>query len=126
MMRYTRGFVIILGILLLYLPPLSAEPEESVQDNPFSYDDHGQRDPFWPLVSPTGAIITYKTDLTVTDMFLEGIITDSTEENMAIINGMVVRPQDSIGLFTVEEIAENYVILKKGESSYTLRLKKEE
>ena len=93
---------------------------------PFVYDDHGKRDPFWRLVSPSGAILNYDSDLLVSDMVLEGIIADPNGKSVAIINSMVVKPNDKIGLFVVSEIEQDKVILNKGEESFVLKLKKEE
>ena len=39
----------------------------------FVYDDHGKRDPFAPLVSSAGMVVTYDEDLAVNDLVLEGI-----------------------------------------------------
>ena len=93
---------------------------------PFVYDDHGKRDPFWRLVSPSGAVLNYDSDLLITDMVLEGIIADPSGKSVAIINSMVVKPNDKIGLFVVSEIEQDKVILNKGEESFVLKLKKEE
>ena len=38
----------------------------------FVYDDHGKRDPFVPLVSSAGMVVTYDEDLSVNDLVLEG------------------------------------------------------
>ena len=38
------------------------------EEAPFVYDEHGKHDPFLPLVSASGAVITYETDLTTNDM----------------------------------------------------------
>ena len=44
--------------------------------NTRAYDDHGMRDPFWPLVSSSGTIINYGQDVSVSDMILEGIVSN--------------------------------------------------
>ena len=48
------------------------------------YDDHGKRDPFLPLVSSTGMVVTYDEDLSVNDLVLEGIVADSAGNNAAL------------------------------------------
>ena len=96
------------------------------QKGQFVYDDHGKRDPFWKLVSPSGAIVTYETDLLFSDISLEGIIYDPSGKSLAIINGAILKPNDRIGPFLVSKIENKKVILLKGQESFTLYLKKEE
>ena len=92
----------------------------------FFYDDHDKRDPFWPLVTPSGTITSYETDILVSDLVLEGIISGSGGNNMAIINGLIVKPNDQIGNYTVSAISERIVVLFKGQERFELKLKKEE
>jgi len=96
---------------------------EGVSD--FVYDPHGMRDPFLPLVTAEGAIITYEMDFSVSEMTLEGIISDETG-NVAIINGNIVEQGKMIGLYTVERIDADRVILLKDTEESVLQLKKEE
>ena len=92
----------------------------------FNYDDHGKRDPFWRLVSPGGGIISYETDLSPSEMTLEGIIYDSGGNSLAIINGNIFKANDKFGLSVISKIEEKKVILLKGQESFILELKKEE
>ncbi|MFP4472339.1 MAG: hypothetical protein ACLFPX_00520 [Candidatus Omnitrophota bacterium] len=92
----------------------------------YQYDDHGQRDPFWPLITRNGTILNYDHDLTVSDMNLQGIMADARGEAIAIINGMIVKKGDLIGLFEVRMISDTKVQLKKGEETIHLTLPKEE
>lgn len=91
----------------------------------FKYDDKGRRDPFWKLISSTGTIVTYETDLMVTDLELQGIMSGASG-NIAMINGKVVREKEKIGQFVIDEITDNWVLLKKNQQVFKLRLKKEE
>lgn len=93
------------------------------QEEITAYDSHGKRDPFWQLVTPSGAIVSYETDLLASDMVLEGIISDEEGFKCAIINGFIVKPKDKIGLFVIEAVGKDEVILKKGEEVFALRLK---
>ncbi len=115
-----RFLGLVLSILLTFSAYLFAEEES------FVYDDHDKRDPFWRLVSPSGAILSLDNDLQITDMVLEGIIQDPGGNNLAIINSVVVGPNDKIGLFVVSEVGKDKVFLVKGQESYVLKLKKEE
>lgn len=92
----------------------------------FVYDDHGKRDPFWKLVTASGSIMNFETDLLISDLTLEGIIVDPRGANLAIINGNVVKTNDKLGAFTVLKIEKDNVKLLKGQESFILRLKREE
>ncbi len=92
----------------------------------FVYEDHGKRDPFWPLVSSAGNIVNYETEFQVTDLKLEGIISAGGGQNLAIINGRIVQTNDPLGPFTVMGIGSDSVTLGKDQQTFELRLKKEE
>lgn len=92
----------------------------------FTYNDHGKRDPFWRLVTREGMIVNYDKELSVGDMFLEGIIFDPSGKSLAIINGSVVKKNDKIGLYIVTQIEKTKVLLSRGQDRFTLDLKKEE
>jgi len=96
------------------------------EEEEFVYDDHEGRDPFWPLVTPSGAIITHEKDLTIADLVLEGIMTEGDANNTAIINGRILVPEDAIGSFVIKSVAADYVVLQKGKQIFTLKLKKED
>ena len=118
------SFVVLISIVFLTLP-LWAE-ENSLKKTFFTYQDHGKRDPFWPLVSSTGNVNNYDTDLSVTDMVLEGIMFSANGEAAAIANGKVVKKGEHIGELTVESIGKNLVVFFKGEEKFELKLKKKE
>jgi hypothetical protein len=80
----------------------------------FVYDDHGKRDPFVPLVSSAGMVVTYDEDLSVNDLVLEGIVADASGNNAAIVNGKVVKAHDQIGPYIVDVIAVDHVEFLKG------------
>jgi len=103
----------------------AAEPQAD-DEEVFIYDDKGQRDPFWPLVTPSGAIITHEKDLTASDLVLEGILVENDGNNAVIINGRILNVDDAIGPFVIIRIAADYVMLQKGKQVFTLKLKKEE
>lgn len=93
---------------------------------PFVYDDRGQRDPLWPLVSLAGAVQTFESELLVSDLTLEGILYTGPGTSAAIVNGRVVRVNDQVGPYTVQEIGSESMILVDGEERFELRLKKGE
>ena len=90
----------------------------------YAYDDHGARDPFWPLISASGTIVSYGQDLAVSDMVLEGIVSDANGRYMAIINGTIIQPGDMVGLFKIEKIEPKKILLSKGNETFELNLKK--
>ncbi|NTV29390.1 MAG: general secretion pathway protein GspB [Candidatus Omnitrophica bacterium] len=93
--------------------------------NDFTYNDHGQRDPFWPLVSSGGAIVNYDSNFSASELVLEGIIADG-KSRLAIINGNIVEEGKKIGFYTVQQIQADRVVLVKDGQSLVLRMKKEE
>jgi len=96
------------------------------EEKPFVYADHGKRDPLWPLVTSSGAIMSYETEVFISDMVLEGVIIDPSGQNLAIINGVVVKNSDKIGQYIVRNISPSSVVLIKGQEEFILKLKKEE
>ncbi len=101
---------------------LNAAAEEN---EGFTYNDNGKRDPFWELVGPEGSINNYENDLLLTDLSLQGIMSGSAG-NIAMINGKIVRASDKIGQYLVKEITDDWVVLEKGQQVFKLKLKKEE
>ncbi len=94
------------------------------QEEPFIYDDHGKRDPFGALVNNSGAVIIYDTGLSVGDLTLEGIIADAAGNNLAIVNGRIVKASDKVGPYTVTLISKDHIELSKGQEYFMLTLKK--
>lgn len=96
------------------------------QEAAFTYDDHGNRDPFWPLVSDNGSIISYETDFTITDLVLEGIMAGNNGGHVAIINGRIVTTGDQLGNFIILDVQPEAVIIKKDNLKFELKLEKED
>ena len=112
--------VIVLTVMLLI--PYSVLAEQIS----FVYDDHGRRDPFWPLVTSTGVISDYDSDYSPSELVLEGIISDSQGKNMAIINGRIVKLDEQIGQYTVTKIDKESITLTTDKQKFEVKLKKEE
>lgn len=96
------------------------------QDQAFVYNDHGRRDPFWRLVTTGGVILNYDKNLVIADMTLEGISYDAGGQSMAIINGMIFKRDDRMGVYTITKIDPKKVTLVKEQETFVLELKKEE
>jgi hypothetical protein len=90
----------------------------------FQYDDHGKRDPFLSLVSPSGTILNYDNDIEMSDLSLQGVMAGADGQNIAIVNGKVLKINDKIGEFVVDEINPDNILLRKGEQELILKLKK--
>src|SRR5258705_467199 len=96
------------------------------EDAPFVYSDQGKQDPFLRLVSSTGAIVNFEGELLVSDMALEGIIAGENGDNVAVINGIIVKPNDVLGPYTVKKVEGDAVILQKDQERFVLKLRREE
>jgi hypothetical protein len=90
----------------------------------FKYNDHGKRDPFMSLVSPSGTILNYDNDIEMSDLSLQGVMAGADGQNIAIVNGKVLKINDKIGDFVVNEINPDNILLRKGEQELILKLKK--
>ena len=110
------------GILIM----LFAAAPVTAQESAFTYDDHGKRDPFWPLVGESGNIISYETDFAITDLVLEGIMAGTEGSHIAIINGRIVKTGDVLGNFTILDVQPESVIIKKENLKFELKLEKED
>jgi hypothetical protein len=75
-------------------------------------------------VSSAGMVVTYDEDLSVNDLVLEGIVADETGNNVAIVNGKLVKVNDQIGSYLVDKIAVDHVEFLKGSEKFILKLKK--
>ncbi|MCK5580857.1 MAG: hypothetical protein KAJ18_06245 [Candidatus Omnitrophica bacterium] len=124
-----KRLIFILVFVVSCVPAMSAQEQGQplrFEEELFVYEDHGKRDPFWRLVNANGSIISYDKDVAVTDLILGGIVTGKDGNNVAIINGAVVGIKDSVGIFVIQRITTDAVILQKGEEIFTLKLNKEE
>lgn len=103
--------------LLLAAGPASADPG--------SYDSHGKRDPFIPLVhdgrfvAVTGGM---STAASVSDLHLAGIVWDAAGSSIALINETEVKVGDQIGEYQVAEIRQDAVVLLKDGKPIMLQL----
>ena len=109
---------IVLGMLFLAVAAAYAQGDD------FVYDDHGRRDPFGPLVTSVGEVVVSDTDLTAADMNVQGLVVDPQGNNLAIINGKIVKAGDHVGPYKVDAVAVDHVELLKEQEHITLRLKK--
>lgn len=110
--------------VLIFVIALMVANFSYAQEQQFLYDDHAKRDPFVPLVSSAGMLVAYDADLAVNDLNLEGIVADARGNNVAIVNGKVVKVRDHIGPYVVDVISVDHVEFTQGTQRFTLGLKK--
>ncbi len=94
--------------------------------NAYAYDDHGRADPMIPLVTLSGNVLNYNRDVDASDLVLEGIVADAGGNNLAIINGNVLKVADVFGHYTIDAVHVDEVILHDGDKIISLKIKKGE
>jgi len=115
LIKMSKRHLITFIFLFALIGPATAEES-------FKYDGQDKRDPFWPLVSTSGIILNYETDLLITDLILEGIMLGSNT-NIAIINGKIIKEGDKLGNFQILRITKHVVTIDNGEQKFELKLK---
>lgn len=125
-MKVLRIAAVICFLMLSAFPVSAGAEQTAAGQEPFVYTDDGKRDPFWPLITENGTIISYDDrELMGSDMVLQGIMA-GTEGSVAIINSKVVREGEMIGAFHIEKITPTAVALDNGQERIELQLRKEE
>ena len=97
------------------------------QEESFTYDDKGKRDPFLALVDESGR---YLLDIELADssdvLKLSGILWDSQGKSSCLINDQIVKIGESISGFTIKNITKASVTISKNDQDFILRLSIEE
>ena len=94
---------------------LMAAPGWAVEEQAFHYDAHGRRDPFEPLVSPTGEMrMPRAAKGAASTLRLEGVLWDPVKP-LAIVNGEIHRVGDDVQGCRLVEIRKNAVVVDTGE-----------
>ncbi|MGB2705423.1 MAG: hypothetical protein WBC74_00975 [Candidatus Omnitrophota bacterium] len=115
-----KAVVLIMVILILLTSTAYAEEK---QPQSHIYDHRGKRDPFIPLVGVTsGKIESLEDIMSIEDVSLQGIASDSTGKKAVIINGEMVKEGGGGGRLTVKKILRNEVILAIGDEEYRLSI----
>ena len=111
--------VIIFAVVIIGLAS-SADAEN------FGYNSHGRRDPYVSLVGPEKPTLTKLSDITsVEDIRLEGIVSGSKGNMVAMMNGEIVKVNDKIGDIVVKSITKAGVTLTVGGKEYQVKLPEE-
>lgn len=94
----------------------------------FGYEAKGKRDPFIPLLGQekVGRSVGLEGIVSAQDILLEGIAIGSSGNNIAILNGQMVKENDKVGLIRVRKISKKTVELSVDGKVHTLSLQEEE
>ncbi len=92
----------------------------------FKYDSEKQRNPFVPLVTPDGRLLTFQKTPVVKQMVLQGITFDQAGFSFCVINGEVVMVGDQIDEYRVIKIEKEKVTLSKEGEMLEMELRKED
>lgn len=109
--------------ILLYW--IAASCSVSFAQGIFVYDAAGRRDPFVPLVSADGRLLSPNKE-TLQELQVNGIIYDGQGSSYAIVNSMVVKNGDMIGEYKVLRIEEGKVVFDKGGQPLEVEIHQEE
>ncbi len=90
-----------------------------------AYDAKNKRDPFIPLVTPDGRLVTLEKEESVLGLSVEGIIYDKHGLSYAIVNSEVVGVSDNAGDYQVLKIEKNKIIFIKDGQMTEVELKQE-
>lgn len=114
-MKFCHALMVLLPVMFVTI---------ALAEDVFVYDAHGKHDPFNALVTTSGSVQIYDSDLTVGDMTLEGVLEDPGGNSAAIINGKIIKVGDLLGPYQVQSIASDHVVLLKDGEGFTLNIKK--
>jgi hypothetical protein len=90
----------------------------------YVYKFQGKRDPFVPLISPSGYLLNLEPQDDST-LRLEGVMFDPNGDSIAIINGELVRVGETIGDAVLSNIEPDKVIVIKNNEKVELELRRE-
>ncbi len=111
--------IIIIFLILLFLAVTLAAGEQ------FIYDSKNKKDPFIPLVTSDGYILSFEPLHEAGDIRLEGIIYDNNSKSFAIINGQVMGIGDKIGSFEILNVYSNGVEFLQGSKKIRIEIKED-
>ena len=111
---------IALTILLFFTISSSGYCEDS------GYDSKGKRDPFVPLIGVEKNTAAGLANVaSIDDVKLEGIAIGLKGRNLAIMNGEMVKEQDTIGNVSIKKITDKTITLSINGIEYTMNLPEE-
>lgn len=114
-----RKFVVILFIMAVAASAMAQETQ-------LKYDSAKKKNPFIPYVTGDGQLINVQEEDGDVRINLEGIIYDEGGQSMAIINGEILKKNDTIGNAKIVDIKREGIVYSKDGEIFTLSVKKEE
>lgn len=111
---------IILLCIILFIVGIALAEEQQ-----FTYDSKGKRNPFIALLTADGRLIKLDKEEAKGDLQVEGIIFDKRGRSYAIVNSSVVGIGDSVGAYQVLKIENNKVVFIKEDKITEIEIHKE-
>lgn len=110
--------IIVISSILLSVLGLSCGIEIGL-----AYESKGKRDPFVSLIGGVKSAVTGLENIaSIDDLRLEGIAMGPSGNNMAILNGEMVKENDVYGLLEIKKITKNSITVSIEGVKYTLNL----
>ena len=115
---YITAVVAVAAAALSYLLPGPA----------VGYESKGKRDPFIPLIGQekVSRVRGLEEITSVEDIFLEGIAIGPVGNNIAILNGQMVKENNKFGALQIKKISKKTVEISIDGKFHTLSLQEEE
>jgi len=113
-----------IAVFVFLLSTVNCQPSTLLcADELSTYDAKGKRDPFLPLVTKDGRIVSEHSAVErAEDIKLQGIIWDPRGKSFAMLNGEVVSVGDLLGGFRMIKIEQRSVTLESSGKEYKISL----
>jgi len=121
--RLGRGAAVVAAAVVGVFWGTGAVRAEEGKDT-FLYEAQGRRDPFLPLITPSGYLVNLDPETDET-LRLEGIMFDPSGDSIAIINGELLRVGESLGDAVIIDIKAQKVTVMRNNETLELELRRE-
>jgi len=115
-----RKFVVILLLIVMIAAYVIAEEDALI------YDSGKKKNPFIPYVTNDGQLINIQEDSGDIKLNLEGIFYDDKGQSMVIINGEILKKNDTLGNIKIVDIKKDSVVYAKDGTILTLYAERKE
>ena len=87
------------------------------------YDAKGKRDPFVPLIGPDkDKALELEDIISADELVLEGIAVGTGGQNIAILNGRMVKENEKIGSLKIKKISKKSILILIADKEFSLDL----
>jgi len=124
-MGTTRKKYIVIALMFCGIMCFGAVARAQEDKEKYLYKAQGKRDPFMPLITPSGYLINLEPD-TDEALRLEGIMFDPKGDSIAIVNGELLRVGESLGEVVILDIEAEKVTVMRENETLTLELRRED